>query len=265
MHVVTALESRGFRVARLARTGESDAARGSFAFDIANPPKDLFSLLGRPEIVVHLAWGQLQNYSSRNHYDVELPMHYRFLELLVRSGARKVVVAGTCFEYGRRNGCLYEELAPNPENPYGYAKDALRRQLDFLRKELGFELIWIRLFYLYGEGQGGHTLFGQLAAAIERGDEFFPMTGGEQLRDYLPVEKAATAIATIATIEVQSQSINVSSGNPRSIRSLVEAKIQEAGSQITPLLGFLPYSEHEAMAFWGCRRKLDDILKLASV
>ncbi len=41
------------------------------------------------------------------------------------AGFKHLLVAGTCFEYGLQNGCLHEELTPNPVTPYGLAKDSL--------------------------------------------------------------------------------------------------------------------------------------------
>jgi len=40
-------------------------------------------------------------------------------------------------------------------------------------------------------GQAPTSLYTQLQQAIARGDSVFNMSGGEQLRDYLPVEVAA--------------------------------------------------------------------------
>jgi dTDP-6-deoxy-L-talose 4-dehydrogenase (NAD+) len=76
-----------------------------------------------------------------------------------------------------------------PVTPYGLAKDTLRKFLEMLQEVHPFTLQWVRLFYLYGPGQNPKSLLSQLDAAIEQGDPVFRMSGGEQLRDYLPVDR----------------------------------------------------------------------------
>ena len=46
-------------------------------------------------------------------------------------------------------------------------------------------------------------------------------------------------------------SINLGSGRPVSVRSLVTAWIAQNGWNITPKYGELPYPDYEPMAFWG--------------
>ena len=118
--------------------------------------------LGRPDALIHLAWGGLPNYQSLHHYEQELPAHYRLLKDLVGDGLTNLVVAGTCFEYGMQSGPLGETMAAVPANPYALAKDTLRQQLQLLQRELPFALTWARLFYLHGEGQAQTALLPQL-------------------------------------------------------------------------------------------------------
>jgi len=150
-----------------------------------------FERLGSPEILIHLAWAGLPNYRSRAHVDRELPAHIRFLGGLISGGVKRVVATGTCSEYGLREGMVSESLTVEPVLEYAKAKDALRRWLEEQQRSRPFALTWARLFYMYGEGQPETSLLPQLARAVERGDPTFPMSGGEQLRDYMPVTEVA--------------------------------------------------------------------------
>jgi dTDP-6-deoxy-L-talose 4-dehydrogenase (NAD+) len=155
---------------------------------------------------------------------------------------------------------LSEQLEPRPGNPYGFAKDALRRQLEYLRRTTPFALTWARLFYLYGDGQAASSLLPQLRAAVARGDREFRMSGGEQVRDYLPAGDVARALVSLAVTRGDHGVVNVSSGRPISVRALVEAWIAENGWSIDLALGHLPYPDYEPMAFWGDATKLHHIL-----
>jgi dTDP-6-deoxy-L-talose 4-dehydrogenase (NAD+) len=229
--------------------------------DLLDAPADAFDRMGRPDAVVHLAWGGLPNYLSLHHFEEELPAQYRFLAALVRGGLKSLVVAGTCFEYGMQSGALGEETETRPANPYGFAKDVLRGQLEYLRQATPFHLTWVRLFYLFGDGQPRSSLFTQLRCAVESGARRFNMSGGEQLRDYLPVTEAAACISRLALSGRDNGVINVCSGRPISVRRLVEGWLAAHGWSIELNLGHYPYPVHEPMAFWGVREKLDRCLE----
>ena len=230
------------------------------AIDIAGMhPETAFEALGRPDAVIHLAWDGLPHYRKLHHLD-HLSAQYRFLRGLVKSGLRSLVCTGTCFEYGMREGALSEEMVTNPTNPYGFAKDALRRELEFLQTETGFDLVWARLFYMFGAGQPGGSLYSQFTAAGERGDAVFPMSGGEQLRDFLPVRQVARALIELALKTPNAGTVNVCSGRPVSVRALVERWRVARGWNIELALGRYPYPDYEPMAFWGVSSKLDRLL-----
>ena len=221
------------------------------SLDLANANEDAFERLGRPAVLIHLAWGGLPHYRSLHHFEAELPAQYRFLRAMIAAGLPSVVVTGTCFEYGMIDGELAEDRDPRPANPYAFAKATLLRQLQFLQSEHRFALTWARLFYMWGEGQGPASLFPLLQAAAARGDVAFPMSGGEQLRDYLPVETVARLLVMLALRGDDHGVVNISSGEPVAIRSLVERWIATHGWRIVPDLGRFPYPDYEPMAFWG--------------
>jgi dTDP-6-deoxy-L-talose 4-dehydrogenase (NAD+) len=216
--------------------------------------------MGAPEAVIHLAWGGLPNYASAHHLEVELPAHRSFLGALVEAGLPCLTVAGTCLEYGLREGALDESLPTSPVTAYGRAKDALRGDLERHRAARPFRLTWARLFYLYGAGQAQGSLVPQLEAAIARGDPVFDMSGGEQRRDYLPVGEAARYLVALALNERDNGVVNVCSGAPISVRELAEGVVARHRSPIRLNLGRYPYPDYEPMAFWGDRHKLDRIL-----
>lgn len=264
-HVVAALLARGIATVATLRP---NAAIPSWLtdlevvrLDITNPPADAFSELGRPDVLMHLAWGGLPNYRSPHHIDQELPAHYRFLREMVSGGLATLLVAGTCLEYGMQSGALAEGLDPQPAVPYAIAKDSLRRQLEQLSLARPFHLTWARLFYLFGEGQSAASLLPQLRHAVAEGAAGFDMSGGEQLRDYLPVAQAARHLVSLALTRRSNGVVNVCSGQPVSVRTMVERWIAENVWSIRLNLGKYPYPDYEPMAFWGDSSKLEQCLE----
>jgi nucleoside-diphosphate-sugar epimerase len=263
-HVLAALSRPDLDIiahARTSRPGHGTGARHRWShFDIASAPRDAFDRLHRPDIVIHLAWDGLPNYHSLRHVEVELPAQERFLRGLAAAGLRRLVVAGTCFEYGMQSGSLDEDTPPLPSNAYGFAKDSLRRALAAPAGATPFDVRWLRLFYLYGSGQAPTSLYSQFRTAAARGDRTFDMSAGDQLRDFMRVEDAAVAIAEVALRPHAPRILNVCSGTPVSVRSLVERWRNEMAADIGLNFGALPYSPHEPSAFWGDDGRLRELL-----
>jgi len=263
-HVLSELVRHGADVVAVDRDISGlRGARGSVEvveMDLTRVDGDCFDRLGRPDVLMHLAWGGLPNYKSLHHFEVELPAQYAFLRHMVKSGLRTLLVTGTCYEYGMQSGALREDLDARPNTPYSLAKDTLRRQLEFLRAEHPFALTWARLFYLYGEDQPRNALYSQLKAAVARGDKVFNMSGGEQQRDYLAVDDVASLLVRLALLQKDVGVVNICSGKPITVRALVERWIAEHGWSIKLNLGHYPYPDYEPMAFWGDRAHLDSLL-----
>ena len=228
--------------------------------DIAAPTEADFDRLGRPDVLMHLAWDGLPNYQSPHHIERELPAQYRFLRMLIEGGLRALLVTGTCYEYGMLGGELGEERVAEPASPYASAKIALHRQLELLKASTPFALTWARLFYTWGPGQASGSIFPQLCAAVERGDARFPMSPGEQIRDYLAVEEMARILVALALRREDSGAVNVCSGMPVRLRAQVEQWLAEYGWKIALDLGRYPYPDHEPLAFWGSVEKLERLL-----
>ena len=185
-----------------------------------------------------------------------MPMHFRFLKGLIESGLKHLTVAGTCLEYGMQSGPLNEDLPPRPGNSYAQAKNELREQLLSFKAKQPFNFVWARLFYMYGEGQAESSLQPQLQKAVNQGLSTFDMSGGEQLRDYLPVTEVAKQLVRIAVSENDLGIVNVCSGVPISVRHLVEGWIRDNNWNIKLNLGHFPYADYEPLEFWGDNQKL---------
>jgi nucleoside-diphosphate-sugar epimerase len=228
--------------------------------DIGAPDPAFIAEVARHNILLHLAWDGLPNYKSLHHFETELPAQYRFLKAAVAAGSRSIVVTGTCFEYGMQEGRLVETGPAQPTNPYGYAKKALLQQLSLLKQETPFALTWARLFYMYGTGQNPKSIYSQLAAAVDRGDDHFDMSAGEQIRDYLPIEEVGEVLVRLTLLGRDVGIVNICSGQPRSMRGVVESWLCDKGWRITLRLGRYPYPDYEPFAFWGSAEKLREVL-----
>ncbi|WP_339465195.1 NAD-dependent epimerase/dehydratase family protein [Pseudomonas sp. EA_65y_Pfl2_P74] len=265
-HLVSALLARGCTVRAVARNAET--AQGMpwindvefVAADIHAADLDVIALTEGVDALAHLAWPGLPNYRALFHFEHNLMADYRFIKGAVEAGVKQVLVTGTCFEYGMQSGPLSETTEPRPSNPYGLAKHTLHLFLQNLQQEQPLTLQWARLFYLHGEGQNPNSLLAALDRAIDAGDASFNMSGGEQLRDFLPIASAADYLATIVHQRDFNGVINCASGQPVSVRALVEQRLRERGARLNLNLGHYPYPSHEPMAFWAVTERLQQLL-----
>ncbi|WP_428026143.1 NAD-dependent epimerase/dehydratase family protein [Arcobacter sp.] len=222
---------------------------------------NLFEYFDKPDRVIHLAWDGLPNYNDLIHIEKNLFSNYHFIKNLISNGLKDITIIGTCFEYGLVNGCLSEDLQTNPSNSYAIAKDSLKKFIEELKKQYDFNYKWVRLFYMYGEGQSEKSVIALLNKAMLNGEKEFSMSGGEQLRDYLHIQEVASNISKISLQNIiNNQVINCCSGEPISIRKFVEKYLDEKSYSMKLNLGYYPYPNYEPMAFWGDNTKLQKIL-----
>jgi dTDP-6-deoxy-L-talose 4-dehydrogenase (NAD+) len=233
-----------------------------FDFQSFDDTVNYFEYFGRPDRMIHLAWEGLPDYKSEKHLAEYFPRHLAFLENMARHGLKNLTVTGTCLEYGMNEGCLKEDMVCDPHLPYPAAKHLLRLGLEKLSRPDGISLKWIRLFYMYGKGQHPKSLFSQLEQAIHDQVPVFNMSPGEQERDFLPVEKVAEYIVTIALQDMVSGVINCCSGKPVRVREWVANFIRAKQSSMQLNTGFYPYPDYEPMSFWGDTNKLKSIIAL---
>ena len=246
-------------VRHVERVGDKSAREEIVAADLSQARTDWFELFGRPDVVLHLAWGGLPNYMDDYHVDVELPTQLRFLTALINSGLKKLVVTGTCYEYGISRGALSEDQETNPNTPYGIAKDRLRKELFELRSTQHFDLTWARIFYPYGEGQSESSIYSQLTRAISDNEKEFAIGSGTQMLDFIQVTTVAKALLAFVTEIKGIGLINVGSGDPQTVIEFVERLISRFESNIVPKVGVINDREYESISFWSDNNLLDSL------
>lgn len=236
-------------------------------FDIDNYDRaiDLFKFFGNPDAVIHLAWSGLPDYQSDRHLD-NVKQHYLFLHDLIHNGLKNLTVSGTCFEYGKQNGCLSETDAwyDKAVTNYGLAKKRLFKKIQklfvyALPVVQPYNFKWMRIFYTYGDGQNKNSLIPQLQQAILNKEKIFNLSGGKQVRDYLAVKKVAEYIVLAALQDKVTGAINCCSGTPITVQKLVTDYLIDNNESIKLNFGYYPYSTYEPMEFWGNTQKLKSI------
>jgi nucleoside-diphosphate-sugar epimerase len=261
-HVVRALLEAGHEVAALGRSAEPGWRLSEVARRITRIPGDLMtdSWAGsirrwRPEACCHLAWyAEPGRYlEARENLD-HLAAGIRFLEELAAAGCGRLVMVGTCAEYETRYGLLMEETPTQPSTLYAACKLSLWLVAAQRAAQLGVELAWARLFYLYGPMEDERRMVPALILSLLRGKEF-SATAGQQVRDYLHVEDAASGLVSLVTV-APTGVFNVCSGEPVRVADLMSAVSSAIGRPALVRLGALPNRDWEPMFVCGSNGRL---------
>jgi len=125
-HVVTALLERGLDVKALdLRLDGVDERAERLSLDLFSGDADIYDQMGRPDVVLHMAWRDGFKHASSAHMD-DLAKHVNLIENLYAGGLKQLAVMGTMHEVGYWEGAIDESSPCNPASLYGIAKNALR-------------------------------------------------------------------------------------------------------------------------------------------
>ena len=267
--IIRTLLDAGVRVTATSRSKDAVSSLPYYQFvefkewDLNDVPVDLFNYFGKPDAVLHLAWELLSDLKNPAHEKEILEKQKLFLKHLIEGGLQDLTVVGTAYEYGMRSGECFETDDAEPVVPYGNGKNLLRLYLEALQAQHSFNLKWIRLFNVFSEGRKGKNLYSHLMSAIESKLDYFNMSGGEQVRDYMYGEEAANKLAAISLQTEVVGVINCCSGRPVQLKDMILNFMKEKGLTIPLNLGYYPYLAHEPMQQWGNPAKMNRALAVA--
>jgi UDP-glucose 4-epimerase len=171
------------------------------------------------------------------------------------AGVKRIVVAGTCAEYGRsgqRFARIPADAPLEPNDPYAASKAAAGIMLASLARQQRLEFYYGRIFSVYGEGQSAINFWPQLRHAALTGQDF-PMTQGEQIRDFCRVEDVASTLLRACSrsdlTAGEPMIVNVGSGNAVTLAEFAQQwwSIWKAEGKL--LIGVLPYRDNEVMRY----------------
>ncbi|TWU63393.1 ADP-L-glycero-D-manno-heptose-6-epimerase [Crateriforma conspicua] len=212
------------------------------------------------DVVVHLA-----AHSTNPPYDtLQQCLYWNVMVSLdalgkaVTAGVDRFVVTGSCFEYGR-SGERYEHIpvdAPlEPTATYPTSKATASVALRSFAATTKTRVSVHRLFQVYGEGEAEGRLWPSLRKAALEGEDF-PMTKGEQIRDFIAVQDVAKrlldACESGATESGVASYHNLGSGHPQSILEFSRHWWKHWGATGKLIPGAIAYRENEVMRYVGC-------------
>lgn len=180
----------------------------------------------------------------------------------VECGIKNFLVAGSCFEYGN-SACRYEKLTPEtPLEPilsYPISKAAASVAFLGLARESNVKLRVMRIFQVYGEGEQESRFWPSLRRAALEGKDF-PMSSGEQIRDFIDVKTVAQLLVMGLNFDdiLSGTPVveHIATGVPKTLIEFAQEWWLKWGATGKLLPGHLPYRSNEMMRIiCGAREK----------
>jgi UDP-glucose 4-epimerase len=206
---------------------------------------DLFAR-HRFDAVYHLAAYAaegLSHFIKRFNYTNNLLGSVNLINASVNQGVKLFVFTSSIAVYGRNQLPMHEDLAPQPEDPYGIAKYAVELDLRESHEIFGLNYAVFRPHNVYGEhqnlGDPYRNVIGIFMNALMQGQPLSLFGDGTQTRAFSYIDDVAPVIAGIYDRpEAWNQVFNVGADQPYEVRQLAEAVAREFG--VEPKLNFLP-------------------------
>ena len=175
----------------------------------------------RPTHLLHLAWHAVPGkYWSSTENIRWVRASLSLLQSFAEQGGERVVMAGTCAEYDWKDGfCSEKSTRLVPATLYGVCKHALQLMLAAYAAETNLSAAWGRLFSLYGPHENPDRLVASVIRSLLKNDAA-RCSAGDQQRDFLFVEDAASALVTLLKSDVRGP-VNVASGQALAVKEVV--------------------------------------------
>ncbi len=186
---------------------------------------------------VHLAWEGIPDYSSEPSIK-NMEYGFRVLRLCKQMEIKKLVISGSCWEYEKPSGMISENAPLSYENPFKTAKNTLHTIAEMFCRENGIAVHWLRLFYVYGEGQRPGSLIPYVVRELRCG--VCPVLGGAfNQNDFVHVSDVAQAVCkSLDSMEGEPScgTFNIGSGQAVRVLDVVAAaaRILQANIDLTP-------------------------------
>ena len=211
----------------------------------------------RPSHLLHFAWDVTHGKFWHSRSNLKwVNASISLLESFSACGGQRVVMAGTCAEYDWSYGYCKENVTPlNPNTFYGVCKNSLASILLSFGQTHGVSAAWGRVFHLYGPAENRERFVPSIILGMLK-NETVQCTHGNQIRDFMHVEDVAAGFVALLDSDVEG-AINISSGHPVSLKSIIErvSSIAKFNGYID--FGALPSDKKDPPVLFGDASRLE--------
>jgi nucleoside-diphosphate-sugar epimerase len=173
-----------------------------FKHDIKNYKKISVIKKFKPNIVIHLAWKDIPNFTFKKSFE-NLTESINFLNSVINiDTCKKIIVSGSSYEKNIDKNNYY----------FVWAKKSLREWLTYKCKEKKIDFGWLRIFYVFGPGQRKKSLINYLCNSLKKNKK--PIINNPFIfNDYIYIDDVIKAITRLMGKKLNYDTYDIGSGN----------------------------------------------------
>jgi UDP-glucose 4-epimerase len=203
----------------------------------------------------------LSHFIRRFNYENNLIGSVNLINAAVNHDVKCFVFTSSIAVYGRNQLPMTEELAPQPEDPYGVAKYAVELDLRAAHELFGLRYIVFRPHNVYGErqniGDKYRNVVGIFMNNILQGKPLPVFGDGEQTRAFSYIGDVAPVIARSVNVPAACNEVfNVGAEQPYTVNELARAVCRVMGVEFRPQ--YLP-SRNEVKHAYSAHAKAERV------
>lgn len=170
----------------------------------------------------------LSHFIKRFNYENNLVGSANLLAHAVNYETKLFVFTSSIAVYGAGQLPMREDLAPDPEDPYGIAKLAFERELRVTGRMFGLPYVIFRPHNVYGEGQNVADRFRNVVGIFMRqalrGEAMTVFGDGLQTRAFSHIDDVAPLIAEVVDrTDCWNEVFNIGADQPYTVLEIAEA------------------------------------------
>lgn len=260
-YMVKALRREGYRVVG---TGHgASKAHETIQCDLTNLDQVVELVQqAKPHYVVHLAALSFVGHSRPvEFYHVNVIGTMNLLEALSgqEQAPEKVLVASSANIYGNPDvGQIQETVCPAPVNHYASSKLAMEHMVATWFSRL--PIVVTRPFNYTGPGQNERFLIPKIVSHFARGEAVIELGNTEVSRDFSDVRDVVAAYCQLLFSDVHSTIVNICSGEPRSLASIIQQMSRIADYDIEVQINPAFVRKNEIPILVGSPEKLESLI-----
>lgn len=258
MHLLRALNASGAEIIAVVAASRNASRLASLPFPVELIlVADVAQIGGaihqaRARYVIHLN-GHIT--TERSLYSLQQTLEWNLLSTLSLLTAcaeihtERVVLMGSCEEYGQEVAPFDSSLAPDPSSPYGASKAAATAYARMFTNSFKLPAVVLRPSVVYGPGQSPRMLISQVMQALAQ-NRVIDVTEGRQTRDFVYIDDIVEAILLALTTPAIAGDIwNVGSGEVVTVRDCLERIERITGRYGLIDYGARPYIDREIFRY----------------
>lgn len=210
-----------------------------------------------PDTIMHLAWQGIPDYSFETSSLNESLTKFFFEAILDAIPIKKVIVTGSCWEVGSVTGAVSPEEW-HPVNDFTRAKHAIHQFLSMRAEEDDFDLIWARLFYVFGPGQKSRSLVPMMMQHLLSTGQLPELREPKNAHDFIFLRDVSFALISLINHPNAKGMFNIGSGRAYNVSAishyllaLHDGRMRDDERLSSQQLASQPLEGGDASTFWA--------------